>query len=169
LINTMLSPVYSLLNMKPLAWFTDPNLVLPSFILMSLWGVFGANTVILLAALKGVPRELYESADLDGANGIQKFFYMTIPLITPALFYNLITSIIGALGIFTQSAFIDAPASAGVFWNYNIYVQAFTFRKMGYASALGWFWLVIIAALTLFVFRSSSAWVFYEGRQKGGK
>jgi len=166
LINTFLSPIYKLLNVQPLQWFTDANLVLPSFILMSLWGVFGANTIILLAALKGVSPELYEAAGIDGAGGWAKFRFVTIPMITPAMFYNVITSIIAALGIFTQSAFISAPADAGTFWNYNIYVQAFTFRKMGYASALGWFWLIIIGVLTLFVFRSSAAWVFYEGQQE---
>ncbi len=88
LINWALGPIYNLLNMKPLGWFTDKSLVLPSFIIMGMWGIFGANTVILLAGLKNIPTELYEAASIDGAGNWVKFRHVTIPMLSPALFYN---------------------------------------------------------------------------------
>ncbi len=97
LINWALGPIYDLLNTKPLGWFTDKNLVLPSFVIMSLWGIFGANTVILLAGLKNIPPDLYEAAAIDGAGNWVKFRRITIPMLSPALFYNLIMGTIAAL------------------------------------------------------------------------
>ena len=166
LINFLLSPLYSLLNMQPLSWFTEPDLVLPAFVIMGMWGVFGANTVILLAGLKSIPQHLYEAAELDGAGNWRKFLSITIPMLSPSIFYTLITGIIGALQIFTQAFFINIPEGAGTFMNVLIYTEAFTFRHMGYASALAWVMLVLILIATLFVFRSSDAWVYYEGEVK---
>jgi multiple sugar transport system permease protein len=140
---------------------------MPAFILISLWGVFGANSVILLAGLKGIPQELYEAADIDGANNWVKFRHITVPMLSPALFYNLVVSIIGALQTFDVAAFIQTPPSVGTFLNWRIYQEAFEFRHMGLASAMGWIMLVIILALTAVVFRSSSAWVFYQGAREG--
>ena len=162
LINFILQPVYKLLNVEPLQWFTDPKLVLPSFVIMGMWGVFGANSVILLAGLKNIPKHLYEAAELDGANTWQKFWHVTIPMVSSTMFYNLITGIIGALQIFTQAFFINIPRRAGTFYNVLIYREAFQFRHMGYASALAWINLIIILLITLLVFRSSAAWVYYE-------
>jgi multiple sugar transport system permease protein len=166
LINFLLRPVYNLLNVEPLAWFTNPDLVLPSFILMGMWGVFGANSVILLAGLRNIPQSLYEAADLDGANGWQKFWNVTIPMLSSTMFYNVITGIIGALQIFTQAFFINIPQRAGTFFNVLIYQEAFNFRHMGYASAMAWVLLIIILVLTLLVFRSSEAWVFYASEKE---
>ncbi|HVO70422.1 MAG TPA: sugar ABC transporter permease, partial [Aggregatilineaceae bacterium] len=106
LINWLLDPIYKLFNMKPLGWFTDPNLVLPSFVIMGMWGIFGANSVILLAGLKNIPTELYEAASIDGAGNWAKFRRVTIPMLSPALFYLLVTSTIASITIFTQQAFI---------------------------------------------------------------
>lgn len=166
LINFFLQPVYALFNMQPLQWFTDPNLVLPAFVIMGMWGVFGANTVILLAGLKNIPRHLYEAADIDGANAIQKFFNITIPMLSSTMFYTLVTGVIGSLQIFTQAFFIEIPRRAGTFINVLIYTEAFSFRRMGYASALSWLLLLIIFILTLLIFRSSSLWVYYEGEKQ---
>ena len=166
LINFFLQPVYQLLDVEPLQWFTDVNLVLPSYIIMGMWGVFGANSVILLAGLKNIPSVLYEVADLDGANGWQKFWRVTLPMISSALFYTMITGIIASLQIFTQAFFITTPRRAPSFMNIMIYQQAFSYRHMGYASALAWLLLVIILIATLLVFRSSSAWVYYEGERR---
>jgi multiple sugar transport system permease protein len=162
LINFILRPVYRLLNIEPLQWFTDPNLVLPSFVIMGMWGVFGANSVILLAGLKNIPKHLYEAAELDGANAWQKFWNVTIPMVSSTMFYNLVTGIIAALQIFTQAFFISIPRRAGTFYNVLIYREAFQFRHMGYASALAWINLIIILLITLLVFRSSATWVYYE-------
>jgi multiple sugar transport system permease protein len=163
LINFFLQPVYALFNATPLQWFTDPDLVLPAFIIMGMWGVFGANSVILLAGLKNIPKHLYEAADIDGANTIQKFLFVTIPMLSSTLFYTLVTGVIGSLQIFTQAFFITIPSRAGTFINVLIFQEAFSFRNMGYASALAWFLLLIILVLTLLIFRSSAAWVYYEG------
>lgn len=169
LINWFLTPIYDLLGMERLGWFTDADLILPSFIVMGMWGIFGANTVILLAGLKNIPKDLYEAASIDGAGTWRKFRHITIPMLSPALFYNLVTNTIGALTIFTQQAFIPTDRQDGWFVNWFIYNEAFNFGRMGYASALGWMLAVVIILLTLLIFRSSAAWVFYEGaRQEGG-
>jgi multiple sugar transport system permease protein len=166
LINSALSPIYRLLGLETPRWFTDPQLALPAFIIMSLWGVFGANSVILLAGLKGIPKDLYEAAELDGAGRWAKFWNVTIPMLSPALFYNLVVSTIGALQVFEVAAFIQTPDSVGTFLNWLIYREAFDFRNMGLASAMAWLMLVIILILTALIFRSSSAWVFYQGAKE---
>jgi multiple sugar transport system permease protein len=163
LINFLFQPFYALLNVEPLQWFTEPRLVLPAFVIMGMWGVFGANAVILLAGLKNIPQHLYEAASIDGAGTMQKFRFVTIPMLSSTLFYTLVTGIIGSLQIFTQAFFIPIPRRAGTFLNVLIYQEAFSFRNMGYASALAWFLLVVILILTVLVFRSSAAWVHYEG------
>lgn len=170
LINWFLGPIYDLFDAKPLGWFTDASLVLPSFVIMGLWGIFGANTVILLAGLKNIPTELYEAASIDGAGNWVKFRHVTIPMLSPALFYNLVTNTIASLTIFTQQAFIPTDREDGWFINWFIYKEAFDFGRMGYASALGWMLAVVIILLTFLIFRSSAAWVFYEGaRREGGE
>jgi multiple sugar transport system permease protein len=163
LINFFLQPIYALLNVGPLQWFTEPKLVLPAYIIMGMWGVFGANAVILLAGLKNIPQHLYEAADIDGAGTVQKFRFVTIPMLSSTLFYTLVTGVIGSLQIFTQAFFIPTPRRAGIFMNVLIYQEAFSFRNMGYASALAWVLLVVIFILTALVFRSSAAWLHYEG------
>jgi multiple sugar transport system permease protein len=130
---------------------------------MGTWGVFGANSVILLAGLKNIPKHLYEAADIDGAGNIQKFFFVTLPMLSSTLFYTLVTGVIGSLNIFTQAFFITTPRRAGTFLNVLIYQEPFAFRNMGYAAALAWFLLVIILILTALVFRSQALWVHYEG------
>jgi multiple sugar transport system permease protein len=168
LINTLLAPIYRLFAIPTPAWFSDEKLVLPSFLIMSFWGVFGANTVILLAALKNVPKELHEAAMVDGATPWIRFIRITVPMISPSLFYVMVMGIIGAMQNFTAPLFITTPGGAGTFLNVYIYQQGFTMFKMGYASALGWFLMVLILILTLLVWRSSAAWVYYEGEVKKG-
>ena len=170
LINWALGPIYDLTNTHPLGWFTDKDLVLPSFVIMGMWGVFGANTVILLAGLKNIPPDLYEAAAIDGANNWVKFWRITIPMLSPALFYNMVMGAIGSLQLFTEQAFIPTDRADGWFLNWFIYNEAFNFGRMGYASAVGWLTALLIIALTLLIFRSSSAWVFYEGarEEQGG-
>ena len=166
LINWALNPIYTLLHVARLGWFTDKNLVLPSFVIMSLWGVFGVNTVILLAGLKNIPSELYEAAAIDGAGAWVKFRNVTIPMLSPALFYNMIMGVISALQVFTQQAFIPTKREDGWFVNWFLYNEAFNFGHMGYASAVGWLYAVLVIVITLLVFRSSAAWVFYEGARE---
>lgn len=163
IINSALAPALSIFGQPPPNWLTDPALILPVFIIVSFWGVFGANSVIFLAALKGIPKELYEVADIDGAGEWKKFRHVTLPMISPALFYNLIVGTIAALQVFEVAAFITVPESVGTFLNWRIFQEAFNFRNMGAASAMSWIMLMLIVALTAMVFRSSSAWVFYQG------
>ncbi|NDJ77608.1 MAG: sugar ABC transporter permease [Chloroflexi bacterium] len=173
LINESLEPFYSAFGISRPGWFTDPKLRLPAFIIMGLWGIFGANTVILLAGLKNIPPALYEAASIDGAGIWTKFRRITIPMLSPALFYNLVTNLIAALQVFTQQAFISPEGITredGLFINWLIYLEAFEHNHMGYASAMGWLTTMLIIIMTILVFRSSSAWVFYEGarREEGG-
>jgi len=166
IINSAFAPVYGLFGLETPRWFTDPGLALPAFIIISLWGVFGANSVILLAGLKGISQELYEAAAIDGANNWEKFRNVTLPMLSPALFYNLVTATIGALQVFEVAAFIPTPDSVGTFLNWQIYLEAFTLRNMGMASAMAWIMLLIILALTVLIFRSSQGWVFYQGARE---
>jgi len=169
LINSLLSPFLNLFNLPKPAWFTDPQLVLPSYVIMGMWGIFGTTTVILLAGLKNIPRELYDSATVDGAGLWAQFRHVTLPQVTPTLFYVLVTSMIAALQFFTQALFIQTPREAGTFLNVYIWQQAFQSQKMGYASALSWILLAITLVLTLLVFRSSALWVFYESELQSEK
>ncbi|MCI0710864.1 MAG: sugar ABC transporter permease [Chloroflexi bacterium] len=169
LINWLFDPLYNLLDWERPGWFSDPNLVLPSFVIMGMWGIFGANTVILLAGLKNIPPALYEAASIDGAGTLRKFRYVTLPMLSPTMFYVLVTNTIAALQVFTLQAFIPTDRTDGWFVNWLIYNEAFNFGRMGYASALGWMVAVMIILFTLFIFRTSAAWVFYEGaRQREG-
>ncbi len=169
LINTLLSPILSLFGLEKPGWFTDANLVLPSYIIMGMWGVFGTTTVILLAGLKNISRDLYEAATLDGAGGFGQFRNVTVPMLTPTLFYVFVTAMIGALQFFTAALFIQTPREAGIFLNVYIWQQAFGSQKMGYASALAWILLAITFALTALVFRSQSMWVYYESEVRQEK
>jgi multiple sugar transport system permease protein len=162
LINSLLKPALQLLNQPLPAWFADEHLVLPAYVIMGLWGVFGANTIILLAGLKNIPRDMYEAAEIDGAGRLACYFSITIPMLSASLFYILIMGIISSLQTFTAAFFIETPRSAGVFMNVYLYQQAFTQFKMGYAAAIGWIMMVIIMLFTLLVFKSSPGWVYYE-------
>lgn len=154
----------SLVGIKGPGWLSSPQWALPALIIMSLWGV-GGGMIIYLAGLQGIPTALYEAAEVDGANSIQKFFNITLPMITPVLFYNLIIGIIGTFQYFTNAYVMTAggPVEATLFYNLNLYNNAFRYQAMGYASALAWALFVIVLVLTMLVFRSSSMWVYYEG------
>lgn len=165
LINVIFGPIYSLFGADKPAWLTNPDMVLPAYIIMGLWGVFGANTVILLAGLKNIPRDLYDAAKVDGAGRVSTYLNVTIPMLSSTLFYVLIIGVIGSLQTFTQAFFIQHTSRAGTFMNVYIYQEAFERNRMGYAAALGWIMLVIILLFTLLVFRSSPAWVYYEGER----
>jgi multiple sugar transport system permease protein len=154
----------SLFKVSGPGWLTSPQWALWALIIMSLWSV-GGGMIIYLAGLQGIPTVLYEAAEIDGANSIQSFFSITLPLITPVLFYNLVTGIIGTFQIFTSVYVmtLGGPAEATLFYNLYLYNNAFRYGRMGYASALAWVLFLIVLILTLLVFRSSSTWVYYEG------
>jgi multiple sugar transport system permease protein len=148
-------------------WLSDPKWALPALIIMSLWGV-GGGMIIYLAGLQGIPTALYEAAEIDGATPIQRFFAITLPLITPVLLYNLIIGIIATFQIFAGPYVMTqgGPAEATLFYNLYLYNNAFRYQRLGYASALAWVLFLIVLVLTLIVFRSSAAWVYYEGAKK---
>jgi multiple sugar transport system permease protein len=166
LVNSATQPIWSLLSNEPPGWFLDPDLVLASFIIMSFWGVFGANTVIVLAGLKNIPRDLYEAADVDGASIWSRFRHITLPMLSPTIFYLVIMGTIAALQVFDQPLFVQLPPGSDTFINVYLYTQGFAFFSMGYASAIAWIMFVVILVLTLLIFRSSQAWVFYEAEVK---
>ncbi len=144
------------------AWIFSEEWVIPAFIIMSLWRI-GGNIVIYLAGLQGIPTELYEAAEVDGATGWTKIKKITIPLMSPVIFFNLITGIIGALQVFTEAYVMTAggPHNASMFYNLYLFNNAFRWFKMGYASALAWILFLLILALTLLVFRTAPKWVYY--------
>ena len=169
------SPEFGLLNMalswigiQGPAWLSDRTWVLPSFVVMSLWSV-GGSMVIYLAGLQGIPTDLYEAAEIDGADWLRRIIRVTLPLLSPVIFFQLVMGIIGAMQIFTQ-AFImtdGGPANASLFYMLYLYRQAFQFFNMGYASALAWILFLCILFLTLFIFRTASTWVYYESDTEG--
>jgi multiple sugar transport system permease protein len=150
-------------------WLTTPDLALPSLMLIGLWAsVGGGAMVIFLAGLQSVPRELHDAAAIDGANAWQRFRNVTLPLITPTIFFNLVIGIIAALKVFALAVLATqgGPNYATWFFNLHLYNNAFQFFEMGYASALAWIFFVLVVALTYLNVRWSRNWVHYEGEER---
>ncbi len=147
-------------------WFRSPDWAMTGLIVMAMWGAIGGNTMLIfLAGLQGIPQELYEAAAIDGAGPWAKFRSVTIPLLTPTIFFNLVLGIIGALRVFT-AAFVatqGGPAYATHFYALYIYEKAFRYFEMGYASALAWIFFFIMFVFTFIQFRASRRWVYYAG------
>jgi multiple sugar transport system permease protein len=167
----ILNPDYGLLNaglgvlgIEGPKWLYSEEWALPALGLVSLWGV-GNSMLIYLAGLRSVPVELYEAASLDGAGPIRKFFAVTLPMLTPTLFYTLVTGIIASYQVFLNAYILTSggPNNATLTMVLYVYRKAFQEFNMGYASAVAWVLFLIILAFTLLVFRSSSTWVYYEG------
>lgn len=160
LINGMLS----LVGIEGPKWIYTEDWVIPAYVIMSLWGV-GASMIIYLAALQSVPTELYEAAALDGAGAVRRFQSITLPLISPVVFFNLIIGIINSFQIFTSVYIMTqgGPNNGSLFFVLYIYRHAFEYFNTGYASALAWVLFIIIMLFTLFIFKFSKAWVYYEG------
>jgi len=134
------------------------------FILMSVWGV-GGTVVIFLAGLQGVPRSLYEAAEIDGANTLQRFRHVTIPMMTPVIFFNMLVGIIGSFQVFTAAYVMTGggPQYSTLFYVLYLFRQGFKLLRMGYAAAMAWILFIIIVVLTLIQLRLSTKWVYYEG------
>lgn len=150
-------------GLPSLQWLASPKWAMPALIIMSLWGV-GGGMLIYLAGLQGIPKQLYEAAELDGAGTWSCFINITLPMLSPTLFFQLITGIIGSFQVFTQ-AFVmtnGGPVNATLFYVLYLYRNAFQWWKMGYASALAWFLFIVILILTLLQFRLSKRWVHYD-------
>jgi multiple sugar transport system permease protein len=166
----LVNAVLGLVGIDGPQWSTDGPWVKPGLVLMHLWSV-GSTVVIYLAALRGVPRELYEAAELDGASAWQRFRRITVPMISGALFFTLIVQTIAALQSFDEAytAFYGSAASAtysndaALFYLIYLFQQAFEFLHLGYASAMAWLLFVVILAITLVQVRLSRRFVYYEG------
>ena len=163
ILNVLLGKI----GLGPVPWLTSPDWALPSFILMSLWGV-GGGMIIYLAGLQSVPTQLYESAEIDGAGSWSKFRNVTLPMISPTILFNLIMGIIGSFQVFASSFVMTqgGPAYSTLFYVLYLYQNAFMYLKMGYACALAWILFLVILALTLLMLKASSAWVYYESELK---
>jgi multiple sugar transport system permease protein len=144
-------------------WLQDPTWAMPALIVMSLW-TFGGTMIIYLAGLQGIPAHLYEAAELDGAGEWNKLLNITLPMMSPVIFFNLVLGLIGALQTFTQAYIVTdgGPQNSTLFYALYIYRRAFTDFKMGYASALAWVLFGIVLAFSILVFRSFGRSVYYE-------
>ena len=166
----ILNPFLKLFGIEGPHWFDDPNWSVPALVIMSLWSV-GGGMIIYLAGLQGVPTDLYDAAKVDGANRAQRFRFVTLPMVSPVIFYNLVMGLIGTFQYFTEVYVISAgtggPVRSTLFYNLYLYQNAFRYFKMGYASTMAWILFLIVVILTLLVFRSSSYWVYYEGQLRG--
>lgn len=153
---------------QKLSFIGNPNTALGTLILLGVWQ-FGSSMLIFLAALKQVPASIYESASLDGAGGLRKFFKITLPMISPTIFFNLILQIINGFRAFTEGYVVTngGPMDSTLFYVLNLYRRAFTYFDMGYSSAMAWVLVIIIACFAGIVFKSQGAWVYYES--KGGE
>lgn len=148
-------------------WLADPSTALGVLIALGVWQ-FGNSMLIFLAAIKNIPESYHEAAIVDGAGPVKRFFKITLPMLTPILFFNLINQTIGSFQAFNSSYLITQgkPLNTTLYYGVHLYNRAFTYYEMGYGSAMAWFMLLIIAALTAVIFRSSSAWVYYESEGK---
>lgn len=153
-------------------WFYDPSWVVPSFVVMSLWG-FGGSMLLYLASLQGVPTALYEAATIDGANAWQKFRNITIPMISPVILFTFITGMIGSFQVFTPAYIVSGgqggPNYASMFYVLYLYLNAFRRYRFGYASAQAWLLFLVILVLTVLFFRASRRAVYYESVGDGDK
>ena len=154
------------IGIDPPGWFGDRRWAIPSLISMNLWQtVGGVQMIIFLAGLQGIPESLYDAAAIDGANAWQRLRHVTIPLLTPTIFFNTVLGVIGALQTFA-AAFVateGGPGFATWFFSLHIWKQSFDYWNMGYGSALAWFFAIIIVLMTILQIRLSNRWVFYYG------
>ncbi|TDJ74352.1 MAG: extracellular solute-binding protein [Planctomycetota bacterium] len=168
LLNAALAPILAPFGLTPPEWFGADAAIwgAPAFALMNLWMVGGAM-MIYLAGLQGIPRDLYEAADLDGASGWERFTRVTLPMLSPVILFNGIMAIIASFQVFTQAFVMTGgePGDLTRFYVLYIYNQAFEFYEMGYASAMAWLLLVVVLTLTAVVMRGSRRHVFYEVSQ----
>lgn len=158
------------LGMKmPIGWLADPVWSKPALIVMSMWGV-GNATVIFLAGLQGVPAELYEAAELDGATAWQRTRHVTVPLVSPQILFMLIMGVIGATQYFTQawvmSSGTGGPANSTMLYPMYLFQNAFQFFKMGYACAMAWLLFVAVVVMTTILFKSTAKFVYYGGESR---
>jgi multiple sugar transport system permease protein len=159
----LLNALLHVFGVRRILWLQDPEWALPALVLMSLWSL-GGGMVIYLAGLQGIPNEFYEAAEIDGAGAWAKLWHVTLPLMSPVIFFNLVMSIIGTFQIFTAGYLITngGPQNATLFYVLYLWRNAFLYLNMGYAAALAWVLFIIIIGLTALVFKGIGSRVYYE-------
>lgn len=164
-VDWALRPVYSLLGTNSPGWLSNPDWALQTMVLLSVWGL-GSGMIIYLAGLQGIPEHLYEAAELDGAGSFKKFLNVTLPMLTPTIFFNLVMNTIGAFQAFDQAYILSqgtgGPARSLLMYVLLLYNSAFKYLKMGEASAMAWVLFVIILILTGINFAMGKRWVHYD-------
>ncbi len=151
-----------------ISWLTNTKTAIWTLILLAVWQ-FGSSMLIFLAGLKQIPEHYYEAARVDGANKAVQFFKITMPMLTPVIFFNLVNQLISGFIAFTQAVIVTNggdPLKTTLFYAVYLYKRSFEYYEMGYGSALAWVLLVIIAVFTAIIFKSSSAWVYYETKEE---
>jgi multiple sugar transport system permease protein len=159
----------AVLGIKGPGWLGSPDWAIPGLLLMNLWATIGGQRMLIfLAGLQGIPQELHDAASVDGASGWSRFRHVTLPMLSPTIFFNLVFGVIGGLKVFA-AAFVSTgggPAYSTWFYLMHLYQNAFYFLRMGYASALAWFFFIVVLTLTLLQFAGSRQWVYYEGEAR---
>lgn len=161
--NGFVNLLLSRMSLGPVDFLGSPQLALPTISLLSVWQ-FGSSMILFLAALKQIPKDLYEAAMVDGAGRIRMFVKITVPMITPIILFNIIMQMINAFQEFSAPFLITngGPLKSTYLYGMMVYENAFSYLKMGYASALSWILFVIIMAVTFLIFKSSESWTFYQ-------
>jgi multiple sugar transport system permease protein len=163
----LLNQLLGIFHIPPQDWLVSKSLVLPSLVFMSMW-MSGGAMIIYLAALQGVPNHLYEAVEMDGGGRIRKFWHVTVPMLSPIIFFNSLMGLIGVMQTFNEAYVMTngGPDKQTYFYLFMIYREAFTNGNMGYASALAWILFIILAGLSITIFKFSRNFVHYEA---GGK
>ena len=164
----LLNNILSIFRIQGPQWIYDENWVLPSLVIMSIWGI-GGGIIIYLSGLQSIPTQLYEAAKIDGANFFQKLINITIPGMSPILLFSVLTSIIGSLQTFTQAYVMTdgGPNHSSLFYAFYVYKHAFVWHEMGKACALAWILFIVIFSISILVLKLSSSKVYYEAKEGG--
>lgn len=162
----LINDFLGIFGVPPHTWLSDERFAIWALIAMSLWG-FGTSMIIFLAGLQGIPQTFYEACTIDGANWWSKFWHVTVPMLSPIIFFNFVMGVIGTFQVFTQGYIMTGggPNHSTLFYVLYLYQNAFEYLRMGYASAMAWILFLLLMLLTLFIIKSSSAWVYYEGER----
>ncbi len=167
-IDGVVNQALALFGIQGIGWITTPSTSIYTMVVLAMWQ-FGSPMLIFLAGLRSIPRDLYEASEIDGTSPVRQFFRITLPLLAPVVFFNLVLQMIEAFKTFSSAFIISngtgAPADSLLFYTVYLFNEAFRFFRMGYASALAWVLLVIIAVITVIAFATSKYWVHYENER----
>jgi multiple sugar transport system permease protein len=166
--NGILNQGLAFFGLPNIEWLQNEKYTMFAFVLMSLWGLGGQRMIIFLAGLQGIPESYYEAARLDGAGSLSQFRQITLPCLSPVMFFNLVLGLVGAFQVFTSAYVMTSggPNNASLFYSLYIFRNAFEYFKMGKASAMAWILFAILSGFTLIQFRLSKRWVHYEGEAR---